>query len=315
MLAMRPPVFALAPLLAAALLAACGGSTTPACPIPGSVYITTNAEWDALVASGCDTIEGGLSISATNLVDLPPAPALRTIGSGLSISDNPSLRAIRLPALQTTGRCPLIMSNPAMTTLELPAFRSCSSASFLLDFNSALTAIELPALTTLPSGISATRATALTTVRMPALQSVTYFFALSGSDFLTTLELPEVTSISGQLILQSLPALATLSAPKLQLAGSIRLTRIGVGAPSFPALTTIDQDLLVSGNPSLTTLDWLAGLTSLGAAMPAGYLSFTVRDNPALPQCQAEALSARLAGTGFAGSAEISGNDAAATCP
>ncbi len=297
-----------------ALGAGCGGGGAPPgpCTLPGSVTITSAADWGALVASGCEAIEGSLVIQFTQVGDLPEAPALRTIGGSLTVWGNVALTSLRLPALETVGWCPTIESNPALTTVELPAFRTCERLSLMINFNDALGALALPALTALPSGLLIQDNAALASVRLPALRTAGSFFSVSGSDVLTTLEVPELASVPHNFFVGAVPALTTLAAPKLTRVRSFTITSTGVVAPSFPLLTTLDQDLVISGNPALASLDGLGAIATVGAA-PVVTPTLRVTDNPALPQCQAEALAARL--TGFGGTVTISGNDTSAVCP
>lgn len=111
----------------------------------------------------------------------------------------------------------------------------------------------------------------------------------------------------------------TVRAPTLTTLGPLMLARVGgdVIVEESPALKTlaglellseVGGDVRVDGNDVLMDLAGLDGLETLGGAL-------TVTDDPALPQCEAEALRDRLAAAGWIGQATLAGNDDGARCP
>ena len=109
---------------------------------------------------------------------------------------------------------------------------------------------------------------------------------VSGNPALKTIDLPALTKLNGGLTISGNSALPSVS---------------------MPALTsTFSLDIVA--NAALARLD-LPVLTTV----VDNWYGVTIVANPVLPQCQAEALVARL--VGFNGPADIRGNDTAAACP
>jgi hypothetical protein len=184
--------------------------------------------------------------------------------------------------------------------------------------------------------LSITRTDALTSVALPKLTMVG-MLTVEANDALSSLSLPALTKM-GSFVVASNKALTSLSLPKLTTAadgiGNMMTSGIMDNAAlahlDLPRLTTVGSRLMISYNLELTSLAGLstlttiggdlyvvgnAGLTTLGLPVLSdlrGNLAIT--DNTALPQCQAEALLARLAANGWEGAATIRGNDTTATC-
>lgn len=126
----------------------------------------------------------------------------------------------------------------------------------------------------------------------------------------TTLNLPALTTVGGRLSVINSSALTGMNLPLLQGTGAFdinnnaRLTSLSAGA-----LAHVTHFFSVTGNAALTTLT-APVLLSVGG-------NFTITGNASLPDCQATALKDRVAAStgGIGGTATVSGNNPAATCP
>lgn len=301
---------ALPALAILASLAACGGgSDAPPCPIPGTVRITSQADWDRLTASTCKAIEGALVIDAPGVASFTGQPVVETLGGNLTLVGNDALIAFTLPAVRTMGRCPTVQVNPVLTSLSLPAFQSCAGSSMAILQNPALASLDLPALATVAGTFSIDWNDTLPGVSLPALTSVGGSLELNGNPALASLSLPRLAS--GKLAVVDSMALRTLTLPALASSASLVLTQTGLESVSLPALTTLAGPLTIVDN---TALQSLAGLDALASMANGPGTSLQITGNTTLPQCQAAALLARLQLAGYTGPATVSGNDAA-SCP
>jgi len=256
---------------------------------------------------------GGVSVSNTALTSLE-LPALTS--GGVSVSDT-ALTNLGLPAL-TTGD--VSVSNTALTGLELAAL---VSGELAVDQNPSLISLNLPALTTCPDdGVSVTNNPALTTIGLPVLSSADNL-QVYGNEVLETLNAPALATLTedcggvfiGETMLTSLslpalrstcmlslwdnPAMVSLDVPALSSVNAVHVVRNGALAGLALEHLTSLAVLQIEGNTALRNLD-------LGALTSVQYYVH-VRNNPALPQCQATAILARL--VAFGGESIISGND------
>jgi hypothetical protein len=120
-----------------------------------------------------------------------------------------------------------------------------------------------------------------------------------------SIELPALSHV-GQFTATLLPMLQVLSLPALETADTgVMITACSV-LPRFDlrALQTVGNELNVSLNDALLTLGGLPALTSA--------VSLRMVDNPMLPQCEVDAIAARL---GSGTHCTCSANDTNATCP
>jgi hypothetical protein len=81
-----------------------------------------------------------------------------------------------------------------------------------------------------------------------------------------------------------------------------------VSLSGLDAVWKVGGNLDVSGCTALERLAGLGALQSLGRA-------FTIRDNPALPQCEANSLLQRLRDGGYSGTSTTQNNGGSGTCP
>jgi Leucine-rich repeat (LRR) protein len=179
-------------------------------------------------------------------------------------------------------------------------------------------------------------------IRSSNLVDLTPFSSLAGNIGLLSLsDLPELTSLDGlenltslgQLTIDQAPLLTDISAlARVAKASELGFSGAGIadftalagltGAVNFisvndmPALATLDglegltaaSQVGVAGNPVLTSVRGLSGLTEVS-------LAFTIVDNDVLPTCEAEWLRDHVGVENIGGDISIDGNDDAGVCP
>jgi hypothetical protein len=298
---------------------------------------------DAFVARGCTEVTGTLSIVGTDLTSVNLLAL--TMAKSLEISGNTVLASVSLPALAIVpsnrywplmrgfrGGGLAITGNAALATVSLPALASIGAGE--ISGNPALGSLDMPMLAAILEPYSGSnsgqsgglRISILSpcSISLPALRTGTLGAEGSG---LTSLSLPVLANGS---VGVSGTALASLDLP---------LLATGIVWVSATALTTLDLPVLKSGEalgvdsnpflarvsaPALKTLVnpygngqlYVSGnsaLTSLSLPVLASAQLVTITGNTSYPQCAAEAILAHL--VNFTGTATITGNDTAATCP
>jgi hypothetical protein len=185
--------------------------------------------------------------------------------------------------------------------------------------------------------------------RLSAIGATFLTIELVNNDSLGSLAGFNLSGIGFQLHIEdndALPSLAGLQAPslgELKLVGNDALTNLS-GAPANlgaleirdnPSLTslagaTLPSSFWLINNDALVSLDGLSvganaeiyhlriedngALTSLAGLNNLSVVDqiFSIQNNPTLPQCAAQAFSARISGSG---ARTISGNNTTATCP
>jgi hypothetical protein len=138
--------------------------------------------------------------------------------------------------------------------------------------------------------------------------------------------LDNVTTIEGSFVATSNGSMTSLSLPALVLANEVNLSANAFSTLSLPSLETVTESLSLSANQNLATLDLSSLETVNGSITVTGNMSLTsmgelgalsdvgglmIAGNGALPQCEVDALDARLGNPCGNG---CMGNDAAATC-
>jgi hypothetical protein len=218
-----------------------GNGASPLCPPSvvclGDVTIATSAEMEALIAQGCTSVTGTLTIIGTDLTNVD-LPALRLVAR-LRVSGNVALTTLGFPAL-TTGD--LSVSGSALSGLELPALRT----GILSVTGTGLPALSLPLLT---------RTRALTVTDNPALSNLaapkvtSTFLTVSRNQVLPGVSLPALTY--GVLLVAGSTALTSLSLPALIRASWLDISdNTGLTTVNVPALARVDSGFTIRGNTS-----------------------------------------------------------------
>jgi hypothetical protein len=282
--------------------------TTAGSPDPGGVSVAAGLSIDgaALTRLGLPVLATAGALSVAGGPDLVlELPELTFVDGNLSMSrDGAGVRAPKLTSV--TGDLHLFrlerfsdLSVPVLTTVGGLKVATCST----------LTSLSFPALTELRSNMMLDRfSTEAGVVRSSAGMEI------SDDPELASIDLPVLASVGeGDLWFRNVGALRTLSLPALTTLGrSLSLERNpALTSVRLAALTALGGNLTAIGNPVLERLD-LPALTSVGTTFNGSVLS--IHDNPALPQCLAEAILAGLVPP-LPVTVNISNNDPTGTCP
>ncbi|GEM_PF-820112 len=275
--------------------------------------------YDSLRISGNDLMAGDLDLAQLTDVD-----------GSLNIYSNPLLTGLDLSALQEVEGSLQVYSHYVLDHLDLSSLSLVEGALYVVSNDELVTLSGLDLLESIGS--------TLTVSGNPWLEGALSFDALETID--------SSVSVSANELLEgfAMPLVERFRA-------DVRVSDLAGGEVDLSSLTQADGNLQVSGNPGMTTvsaeaLETLGGnlyfysneVWSADLAMPlltdiGGYVyvvdndllpgldlgsldtvadTFTISQNPVLPQCQAEALAAQLSSVG---TVTISGNDEGASCP
>ena len=285
-------------------------------PGPNESLLTHIDDFAGLTSVGRDLVVTGHD----RLVNLDGLRALTSVGGTLRVTHNPALRALdALGQLMSVGELN-VSGDTALTSLDgLDNLSRRIAGRVTISANDALT--NLDALRNV-TGVDGE----LIVTNNPALTSVDGLRGVSGP--VRGLFVEDCASLT------NLDALAGLSGP----VGSALLGQLVVSQND--ALTNVDGlsglsgavagDLLVLRNRSLTDLEGLRNLTSVGglsvvsnpaleslhglATLASAGRSFSVVDNVVLPTCEAEWLLDQVGGPNIGLDATISGNDDTRAC-
>jgi hypothetical protein len=253
-----------------------GGTTPPiARELTGDITVTAEADLAAL--ANVTRLDGSLIVRRSTLEKLE-LPDLLEVTGDLRIQKNPALASVHLGALVAVGG-----AGPGK--------------QLVIENNEALADFDAGSLAGAPGGV-----------------------LLRANPRLARIDLGALESVGGQgLELASADGLALLSLGRLRSASRLvveschRLTGLELGA-----LTAADA-VWVLANPSLREIALPPPVLAEGDAGPPRRRSgadtvIRVRDNTALPNCEARRLFDRLVERGFGGTAELCRNGAD-TCP
>lgn len=298
----QPLALSAALALAALALAACGGDE-PCYVHEGSVYVRSEAEWNAFVGKGCPVVRGDLLL-IDDQAKLAEAPALAEVTGDLVVMSR-SLEALRLPALERVGGGFQLRSSLALAEVQAPALASVGG--LWVRGQGGPLRLALPALAQVPEGVLVDDNLGLLEVSLPALASTDAYVAFYFNAALTRIHLPALVRTGDDLIVFDAPRLVELDL------SSSAIVRGGLWIGQCDALQTLALPALRQVSLFLR-LDFNAALASLSLPALEGAGSLEVVGNPALPECTALALRDRLVAAGAIRSASIYGNDAAALC-
>lgn len=251
---------------------------------------------------------GGVAIRENSLLRELPLTHLSSVGGNLDVSENPSLESLQsLQYLRSIGGDLILMNNDA-----LPGFfglGSLGSIGGLLNVvgNDTLQSAGLPSLGRVGGMLFHTNAALETVEAMYSLRVVENGVGFSFNPKLVSVkDFPVLLSV-GELGLYDNPLLTDVSAFSLV----PHLIRLNVTRSN--ALTSLSA-LGRLREVDFLTLQQNAELTGPGLGVLAKVgVSFTVTDNPKLPQCRATALADAVY-TGAPEERTIERNDEAASC-
>ena len=166
------------------IIAAVGSSTVWAEVCPSTNYsLTTQAQVDALGATGCDAISGSLSIYGTDITSLSSLSGITSVGGALEISNTTALTNLDgLSGITSVGGVLNIYSNVVLTNLDGLAGITSVGGNLYIWGNDALTNLD---------GLS-------------GITSVGGFLYISDNAALTNLDgLSGLTSVGGSLDIRS----------------------------------------------------------------------------------------------------------------
>jgi hypothetical protein len=255
------------------------------CSQQDRVVLETSADVAALAAQHCEVLEAPLVLSGPLLTSVVGLEQLR-VTHGLLLEGATSLESLTgLAGLAEisgdieVSHCDALKSLGALPNPHISGGGLNITYSMQLENLDGLQGIEALTGVTLASNLG------LRSVRLPELVEIAGPLLLADNDGLSTLELPKLKTV-GQAQLTSDDALEMLELPALTeaatwlVAGNAVLESI-----SLDALSSIDS-MTITGNASLRSIG------SLGALMRID--SLIVAQNPRLPQCQVDAIDARL---------------------
>jgi hypothetical protein len=199
--------------------------------------------FSSLVSSGSLTISGNPSLTSISF------PVLSS--GGVNISGT-SLTSIALPVLASGG---VGIYETSLTSIALPVF---SSGGMMIDSNSVLTSISLPAFTSCESNITISNNPSLTSLALPVLSSSNSNLDIVLNSVLTSITLPALSS-AGYFSIASNPLLTSISLPALTTGSIINL--------NSNALTTTNINSLL--NKMLTVSPTVAKNIQLGSQTPS----------------------------------------------
>ena len=219
---LRP--FAVTCLVAVASLGWTGWASAAACSST-NYDLNTQAEVDALGATGCDSVSGYLDIrESTDITNLDGLANITSVGGYLNIYNNAALANLDgLANLTSVGGNLYIESQFAVTNIDGLAKLTSVGGSLLIWSNDALTNLD----------------------GLANLTSVGNDLDIYSNDALANLDgLANITSVGGYLSIQSNSDLTNLD--------------------GLANLTSVGDYLYIPSNDALTNLDGLANLTSVG---------------------------------------------------
>ena len=219
--------FAFACLVAVASLGWTGWAAAAACS-SSSYWLNTQAEVDALGATGCDSVSGSLNIwNSSNITNVDGLANLISVGGNLYIASNSNLVDLDgLANLAEVGVSLGIYYNPSITNLDGLSNISAIGGDLGVGNNAALTNLD---------GLS-------------NLTNINGFVGIESNDALTNLDgLANLTSVGAYLYILDTEALTNLN--------------------GLANLTSVGTNLAISRNDALTNIDGLANLTSVGGRL------------------------------------------------
>lgn len=258
-------------------------------------------------------------------------PSLMTVAGSLFVADAQNAARLSLPALKSVGYAFVVARCAQLTALDVP--RLASAPHVIVRDLATLTSFSLPRLSAAEERVGVWYNPALTSFSLPELRRTRWLSVLDNPRLTGLGGLAQLESVSALMevddntALEDLSGLASLShiGGELHIRGNHAMTRVGlarlerarvieigsIGVAGNDRLEVVDMPALrradglhIMSNDLLTDLV-LPTLTRVPGALTVGW-------NPALPQCEAEALAAQL--TGEPEQIYLGSNDDDGTC-
>lgn len=199
------------------------------------VYISDNPVLQSVNFDNLESVDGGFFIDKCPLLSGMPMGHLKNIG------------------LNTDASYAFKISNTAITNINLPLLEQVTGAIYISD-NNVLTSINCPQLSE------------LVLIKIPSNDEFPFYIQSNTS--LTSIALPLLTNV-GDLFLYNNINLATLNVNSLTTARRVSIYGTLLSSVSFPALTSVSENIGISNNTPLTTIN-LPLLTTIGTYLDIG---------------------------------------------
>ena len=254
---LRP--FAAACLVAVASLGWTGWAAAAACSST-NYDLNTQAEVDALGATGCDSVSGDLRIEqSSDITQVDALTAVTSVGGLLSINNNGALLHLDgLANVSSIGGELRIFTNPALNNIDGLINLTGVGSGLAINANAALNNIDgLANLSVVGGFISIQVNDSLASLDgLIKITSVEGQLDIADNPSLTNLNgLVNITSIAGPFYLRDNDALANIDG--LSNLASVGSTSVG----------SIGGNLHISDNAVLTNIDGLSGLVTVGGGL------------------------------------------------
>lgn len=258
--------------------------------LTGDAKIVTAADVERL--AGYTEITGRLTVKRADVTEIS-LPNLKAIGGKLYVQKNAALTALRLPALRSIGSddgdVVVIERNRALVEVSLGGLKT-AAYQIAVRNNDALERLDLGSLAEIVGlGLEVVDNRSLQELEVGGLL-VAASVSVTGCPALRRVAMPDLTSTTGVVLERN---------DRLEQVDFSGLERVFV----VPGSQVATCRLSIVGNPALKGLH---GLKSLKGVAPQCEIS--VRDNPALPSCDAKGLFERLAQAGWPGVPSVCGN-------
>jgi len=233
----------------------------------GQIYIRSQYELAQIAA--CTEIDGSLQVEGQDWLTVLELPVLESVWEDLLIVDNDNLTGIELPNLTVVERSLFIQDNDKLAHIDgLDSLVNTGNlteylyVSFAIEGNDSLESVELPSLSRARAILEISQNPSLSRISMPELWAVEGNLRIEDNPLLTTLSMPSLTTAG-----------PTSAYPheywNVYITGNSSLTSL----EGLSALSSLGGDLIIKSNPSLTSLSGLADPLSL-----YGYMEITDND-------------------------------------
>lgn len=221
--------------------------------VGGRVYLFHDTELDTLSGlSGLEIVGGTVQLWELYALTEAVLPGLHTIGGRLDLFEDDALVTLSMPKLRRVAGIEVHHCDALTDVGSFPELQSTGDVTLLYD--DALAAV---------TGLCALRSIELLSIRiMPMLSSLAGLCSLA--------------EVEGELSVSVAPSLVSLDLPALSSAGSLEIdSNTGLLEIGLPALSEVDDDVVVKDNPALSQCgfeSWLSGITLGGIVSCVGNL-------------------------------------------
>lgn len=255
--------------------------------------LSSQAEVDALGATGCQIVVGNLDIWGSDITNLDSLRSITSVGQNLYIRYNASLASLNgLSSLTNVGRKLELSRNDILTNIDglsgitsvetlylygnaaltaVDVFSNITSVSSIIIENTSLTTVDgLTSVANIEAGMTIERNASLTNLDgLASLRNIGGNLHIRYNDSLRDIDgLAGISSIENNVQIRENSSLTKLD-------GLLSLTNVGgtltiwdnnslTDIDGLSNLTRVESSLNIFGNASLTNLDALAKVTHVG---------------------------------------------------